>query len=138
MSKISTQSINISKRDLCRWFFEKFNRNHQKLFVYRISLNNVLPWIMSPLNNVPFFEKGQYIKKEHYSSFCTSGHYLRKYSISREIGANLVRCLVKWAKKFSTFYRKKHKVQKLPISCPKLCISCQSTRWMVNYIIFGA
>ena len=45
---------------------------------------------MSPLNNVAFFEKGEYIKKEHYSSFCTFeiasllnvlGHYLRKYGM---------------------------------------------------------
>ena len=26
---------------------------------------------MSPLNSVPFFEKTQYIKKNHYSNFCT-------------------------------------------------------------------
>ena len=61
---------------------------------YRISLNNVPPWIMSPLeqcpplNSVPFYEKAQYIKKEHYSNVCTfeiailgnvPRHYLRKY-----------------------------------------------------------
>jgi hypothetical protein len=40
------------------------------------------------LNSVPSFEKAYYIKKEHYSNFCTFeiaslvnvlGHYLRKY-----------------------------------------------------------
>ena len=43
---------------------------------------------MSPLNSVPFFEKAWYMKKEHYSNFCTfeiaslvnvPRHYLRKY-----------------------------------------------------------
>ena len=42
------------------------------------------------LSSVPFFEKAYYIKKEHYSSFCSfeiaslvnvPGHYLRKYGI---------------------------------------------------------
>ena len=45
-----------------------------------------------PMNSVPFFEKAQYIKKEHYSKFVTfenasllnvPGHYLRKYGICR-------------------------------------------------------
>ena len=45
---------------------------------------------MFPLDSVPFFEKAYYIKKEHYSNFCTfeiaslvnvPGHYLRKYGI---------------------------------------------------------
>ena len=43
---------------------------------------------MSPLEQCPFFEKAQYIKKEHYSNFWTfeiasfpnvPGYYLRKY-----------------------------------------------------------
>jgi hypothetical protein len=57
---------------------------------YSISLDNVSPWIMSPLNSVPFFEISLVHKKEHYSNFCTfemsslaniTGHYLRKYGI---------------------------------------------------------
>ena len=48
---------------------------------------------MSPLDSVPFFEKAYYIKKEHYSNFCTFEipslvnvleHYLRKYGISAD------------------------------------------------------
>jgi hypothetical protein len=48
--------------------------------------------IVPPLNSVPFFEKGEYIKKEHYSNFCTfeiaslaivPGHYSRKYGIGK-------------------------------------------------------
>jgi hypothetical protein len=59
-------------------------------FEYRISLNIVPPWIMSPLNSVPFFEKALYIKKKLYSNFCTfeiaslvnvPDHYLRKYGV---------------------------------------------------------
>ena len=38
---------------------------------------------MSPLNSVPFFEKGTYIKMEQYSNFCT---YLRKYGKSKKCG----------------------------------------------------
>ena len=39
---------------------------------YRISLNNVPPWIMFPFEYFPFWKKlSMYIKKEHYSNFCT-------------------------------------------------------------------
>jgi hypothetical protein len=38
---------------------------------YHISLNNVPPWIMSPLYSVSFLEKAPCIKKEHYSNFYT-------------------------------------------------------------------
>ena len=57
---------------------------------YRISLNNILPWIMSPLEQCPLFWKILVHKKEHYSNFCTfeiaillnvPGHYLRKYDM---------------------------------------------------------
>ena len=43
-----------------------------------------------PLNSVPFFEKAQYIKKEHFSNFCifeiaslvnVPGRYLEKYGM---------------------------------------------------------
>ena len=56
---------------MLRYFWEK------QVVIYRISLNSV-----------PFLEKAYYIKKEHYSNFCTfeiaslvnvPGHYLRKY-----------------------------------------------------------
>ena len=63
---------------------------------YRISLNNVPPWIVSP-----FLKKlNTYIKKEHYSNFCTfeitslvnvPGHYLRKYGIWVDCGIALHR-----------------------------------------------
>ena len=39
--------------------------------MYHISLNNVPLEKCPPLNSVPFFEKAWYIKKEHYSNFCT-------------------------------------------------------------------
>ena len=51
--------------------------------IYRISLNNVPPWLVSFLKKLRM-----YIKKENYSYFCTfeiaslvnvPGHYLRKY-----------------------------------------------------------
>ena len=61
---------------------------------YRISLNNVLPWIMSPLNSAPLelcplfwktfvHKKGTLFKFLHFWSLLNVlGHYLRKYGTS--------------------------------------------------------
>ena len=58
---------------------------HKRCHSWRIPVG-----ILTDLNSVPFLEKASYIRKEHYSNFCTfeiasllnvPGHYLRKYGI---------------------------------------------------------